>query len=115
MTIQNLQFELIKRATFNEFDGKKVVESLKANKDLWRGVIMGRFMYSYLIPLRDISDNYWNVDELFIEAMPGREKELFLLANTWSADTVSWIDREEISMLIGTSPYKGSVLYLWWD
>ena len=60
--VQKLQFELMKIATFNSFDGKEVVKDLEDNQDLWTGAIMKR---NDLIPLRDIHDNYWNVDTLY--------------------------------------------------
>ena len=66
-TIQDIQFDLIRRASFNELDGVAVVKSLKANEGLWRAVIIDRNpKYWPLLKLRDLQDNQWNVDTLFI-------------------------------------------------
>lgn len=45
-TIQDLNFELMKRATFNHFNGEEVVKSLEEHKDLWRGAVMTRGSYA---------------------------------------------------------------------
>lgn len=38
--VQKLQLELMRMASFNYFDGGKVVDDLVGNKGLWRGVVM---------------------------------------------------------------------------
>lgn len=131
MTIQELQFELIKKSSFNDFNGDLVVKSLQENKDLWQGVIMDRAGYCLhsdifgnarentggekisLIKLRDIKDGYWNVDTLYILAKEGKEKELEQLAKTWSADEVDYYSKEESTEKLGGG--RGLVLRVWWD
>ena len=79
---QKLVFELMKKATFNEFDGKKVVKDLIENRDLWRAVVMDREGYSPynesllvidLIKLRDLEADVYNVDTVFILPADGDE------------------------------------------
>lgn len=123
MTIQELQFQLMRQASFNSFDGEKVVKSLLKHKDLWRGVIMDRAGYAGidyspysacidLIKLRDIEDNLWNVDTVYILPKEGKEKELEKLAKTWGADEVDYEDGD-----LGTSGagVNNKVLRVWWD
>ena len=112
-TIQEIQLELIERASFNLFDGVSVRQDLEENRDLWKGAIMGRFDKSPLIPLRDIAEDYWNVDTLMIIPQPSREDELLELAAGWSADEVELLEGEEVAMMGGDRENK--VLRVWWD
>ena len=114
--VQELQFELIKIATFNEFDGHKVVEDLKRNKHLWDGVIMDRFD---LIKLRDIKYNYWNVDTLYILTDNERVNELESLVGEWNADSIDVISGMQAQDLMGYYDEKDIkdtvILRVWWD
>ena len=113
--VQELQFELMKLASFNEFDGDMVVEDLKAHSDLWKGVIMDREGYVEkphcvsltldFIKLRDIEDDYWNIDTIFIKPVEGKEKQLEAIAKKWGADEVDWIEKTD----------AGKVLRVWFD
>ncbi len=80
MTPQQLQFELMKKASFNMFDGKRVVKDLQDHSGLWLGAVMDRESSEPescdLIKLRDIGEGYWSVDTLFILPVPGKEDEL---------------------------------------
>lgn len=128
MNAQELQFELMKLASFNEFNGDKVVADLLANQKLWRGAVMDRAGYSRdgeqygiisLIKLRDLPD-YWNVDTLFIIPTKGEEDALEELANTWNADEVSWIGNEDASSKLGSwskelNGNSKQILRIWWD
>ena len=112
-TIQDIQLDLIERASFNLFDGEQVRRDLMEHKDLWKGVIIGRFENSLLIPLRDIADNYWNVDTLMILPHPGKENELVELAEGWGADDVDLLTGNNIEMMYGGM--ENTVLRVWWD
>jgi hypothetical protein len=131
MTIQELQFELIKKSSFNEFDGEKVVKDLEDNKELWRGAVMTCGSYSRpnsvgysdvtdLLCLRDISENYWNVDTLFITPKLGKEEELEKLAKSWGADEIDYYGGEQACDMLGSSSpelraNKKQILRIWWD
>src|SRR5260370_42315709 len=76
-TVQEIQLELIRRTTFNEFNGEKICASLLKHRSLWLAVLLdqpglpnyaepGHLLTSGLIKLRDLPDNIWNVDKLFI-------------------------------------------------
>jgi hypothetical protein len=110
--IQQLQFELIKNASFNSFDGEQVVNDLINHRDLWHGVIMGR---DDLIHLRDIEAGLWRVDTLHILSTGKDDNKLKSLAKEWNADTYDFESDEKASRLLGTSKPKGRVLSIWWD
>lgn len=129
MNPQQLQLELMKVASFNKFNGEKVVQDLLENRDLWKGALMDRAGFNRtgekyeavidLVKLRDLPD-YWNVDTLFITPRVGKEEELEKLANTWGADEVSYIGGEKAAGKLGTwSPETRSnpkqILRVWWD
>jgi len=125
--IQKLQFELMKKSSFNSFNGKKVVESLMGNRDLWKGVIFDRAGYCLnnkvvgeyisLIKLRDIEDNIWNADTLFILPSGKDDKKLKKIAETWSADEVTWENNgDQYDLGSRGSKYDDmKILRVWWD
>lgn len=114
MNAQQLQFELMKIASFNDFDGERVVKDLEANSDYWSGAIMGRFDgYCELLPLRDIHDG-WNVDTLMITTPKRNKKYLEMLANTWGADEVDWLSHEQAQKML-RGDLDQEVLRVWWD
>ena len=120
--IQKLQFELMRKATFNGFDGNVVVDSLedKLHQELWEGVIMDREGYGHidLIKLRDIQNGFWNIDTLFILCKKGKEKEVELLAlRNWNADEVEVLSLEDTQKLmgIGSREDKRRIVRCWWD
>jgi len=124
---QKLVFELMKKATFNEFDGKKVVKDLIENRDLWRAVVMDREAYSPynesllvidLIKLRDLEADVYNVDTVFILPADGDEvmRKLETLAKSWNADEIDWITGKEANRCLGIGGFKGEkILRIWWD
>ena len=76
-TVQEIQLELIRRTSFNALDGEKVYASLLRNRGLWLACLLDRpglpdyqtprqLLTSGLIKLRDLADNFWNADHLFI-------------------------------------------------
>jgi len=143
--IQAMLLKLMREASFNDFDGNIVVDSLLAHRDLWIACMIDREAYqaSYererrangekqgglpvspidTIRLRDISEGYWNVDALFILPEPGKEDELELLARKeWNADEIDWYDPLDAGLIMHGSyeDTKGStrvekMLRVWWD
>lgn len=118
---QNIQFQLMKNASFNEFNGDNVVALLKDNKDLWDSVVMQRTgcyedkLTMDLIHLRDMETGFTNVDTVFIKATKGQEQKLYNLAKTsFKADEVDWLPSDEVSRRMG-GPADSKVLRVWWD
>src|SRR4051794_12587445 len=82
-SVQEIQLELIRRTRFNALDGERVYASLLKHRSLWRAVLLDRqgvanyatpshLLTAGLIKLRDLPDNLWNADTLFI-LTPSRE------------------------------------------
>lgn len=116
--VQQLNFELMKEASFNFFNGWQVTKDLEDHKDLWRGAIMTRM--NDLITLRDIENSSYNVDTLFILASETNKDKLELLAKTWNADEVDWIEGGEACNLLGSwskelGEKRKVILRIWWD
>lgn len=128
--VQALQFELMKLASFNRFNAKEVIESLLNNRDWWESCFMIRDAFlepvfhwppsmkhanSDLIPLRDINDNHWNVDTLYIIVNNGNEKNIKKLAKEWNCDEVYVLPTKIAELRIGSYPFDKKVLSVWWD
>ena len=127
--VQQLQFELMKKASFNFFDGEKVVKDLIVNKNLWKGAVIGRSQCAFdesdlhkelidLICLRDIANGLWNVDTVYILVEEGHENELEKLANTWKADEIWWMEDKTAQKCLGIGTredYSKKILCIWWD
>jgi hypothetical protein len=119
-TIQDLHLELIKRVWFNECEGKKIYKDLVENRDLWISCMMTREDHHHgwipnLIALRDMKDDYYNVDTLFILVKDKNDKRILELTKKWDADTASYLNDDANKMALGTSHPEGSVLKIWWD
>ena len=129
MTTQELQFELMKKGSFNGFDGEEVVRFFQDNPVLWQGVIFDRGSSNAmnghpfaecidLIRLRDIPDDCWNADTLYITPKKGREADLKeRIEEKLGADEVDWMDPKGTLGLLGPfSPNPlTAVLRVWWD
>jgi hypothetical protein len=110
---QKLMFKIMKRASFNEFDGKQVVADLIEHKDLWTGCM---FIRDDLITLRDISDDHWNADTLYILTTGINDEKLERIAlEDWGADEVSYLDKKEAEYSLGMFSCPHKVLRIWWD
>lgn len=122
-TPQQLQFQLMREARFNEFNPAPVIDDLLANRELWSGAVMDRAGWFAvhrggepvdLIKLRDIEAGYWNVDTLYILSSGKDDTRLELLAKGWQADEIGWLTGEQASAALGSSQ-GGRVLRVWWD
>src|SRR4051812_8762382 len=73
-TVQEIQLELIRRTQYNAFDGERVLAALLAHRELWEAVLLDRPGLRHggglpamgLIKLRDLSENHWNADTLYV-------------------------------------------------
>ncbi|MFO0967770.1 MAG: hypothetical protein U0793_19585 [Gemmataceae bacterium] len=129
-TVQEIQLELIRRTRFNAFDGPKIHDSLLRHRDLWIAVLFdqpglcdytrpGKLLTSGLIKLRDLDDNIWNVDRLFILTKSHADAAGIARVaeeEDWSADIVRChTDEDEIGRALGTSERGFGVVTAWWD
>jgi hypothetical protein len=125
-TVQEIQLELIRRTRFNAFDGERVVASLLAHRTLWEATLLDRQCFSNpgrlptdgLIKLRDLADNIWNVDTLYI-LVPNRDcaRELADLAEAedWGGMVQVHADQRDIDDALGGVEEKHAVVSIWWD
>jgi len=107
-TTQMMIFDLIKRASFNGFDGEHTVNYLIKNKDKWIGVMPEIEDYA----LRDISNDSFHIDTLLVKCKDEETAKEFnhLLKRNCSPD--------EISLEVDTQDYNGKskrIIRMWWD
>jgi hypothetical protein len=125
-TVQEIQLELIRRTQFKAFDGERVVAALEKHRDLWEAVLMDRFGISDPgglpragpIKLRDLSQNYWNVDTLYILCPDAaRARQLGELAETegWGELVTVHEERDEVDGALGGGRRAQAVVSIWWD
>lgn len=126
-TVQDLHLALIEKATFNEFDGKKVVKILEDNRDLWYSTMMTRpfnhdkeshhtKFYMPFIPLRDMNDNINNVDTLVIHTSKKYKTKLLKLMEGWNYDKIRTYLVDDSADMQGGGVNKDDILLaIWWD
>ena len=112
---QQFQLELIERTNFNSFNGRKVADILKENRNMWRSVLMPLD----LISLRDMSDGSWHADTIYIYAEDGYQIQLEeLVREQFDADEIQWIGGSEAENILGTTEVENRshvILFIWWD
>ncbi len=125
-TAQDIQLELIRRRQFNAFDGPRVAAALLEHADLWEAVMMERFALSNpgrlpslgLIKLRDLPDDEWNVDTLYILARDRQSAkalaEIFNM-DEWGGMVSVHDDREDVDSALGGCWGQKAVVAIWWD
>jgi hypothetical protein len=113
-TVQEIQLELIHRHQHNYFDGEEVAEDLTAHREWWEAVLMDTS--AGLVKLRDLGDNFWNVDTLYILATnEPNARRLEKLGERWSADSVTVYDEEETEWELGGGIEEQRLVTMWWD
>jgi hypothetical protein len=128
-TVQEIQLELIRRTTFNDFHGERVFSSLHKHRHLWQAVLLDRtgvpnyatprhLLTGGLITLRDLPENLWNADTLFVltrTRQAAEELKGIIAAEVWGGETTIHDDWEETDMALGTGRQKYGLLSVWWD
>jgi hypothetical protein len=130
-TAQKIQLARIKIGSFNNFDGEKVAKDLQDNEDLWQAFVFGRFNYAPLIELRDLADDYINVDTIYLLLPKNKLNSFLKLIKNWQVDEVGYFVHEkgkikaegtidfnpnDIPLKLGTPLDSNQVLMrLWWD
>jgi len=99
-SLQDIQVELLRRTRFNALNGEKVCESLQNHRHLWLAALLdrpgaadytkpGTLLLSGLIKLRDLPDNLWNADMLYISTSTHRQaQELARIAEGGTAAVI---------------------------
>jgi hypothetical protein len=129
-SVQDIQLELIRRTQFNAMDGERIITSLLQPRDLWLAVLLDRpglpdatdfspLLTDGLIKLRDLPDNLWNTDTLFILTRTreqARRLERIIEEEEWGADEVHvYEDQQQIGRALGTGREQFGLVSVWWD
>jgi len=125
-TVQEIQLELLRRSSFNAFDGEKVVATLLGHRELWQAAMLDRFCISRpgklptagLIKLRDLDANIWNADTLYILAPNAKcAKQLSRIAkkDRWGGEVSVHDDPEEVDTALVGAEEGQAVVKVWWD
>jgi hypothetical protein len=128
-TVQEIQLELVRRTTFNALDGEQVASSLLRHRDLWLAALLDRpgvanyakpslLLTAGLIKLRDLPDNFWNADTLFVLTPTHAEaRELARIAEEeeWAGEVYVYENQEEIDQALGTGRDEYGLMSAWWD
>jgi hypothetical protein len=128
-SVQDIQLELLRRTSFNALAGEKVRASLLNHRDLWLAVLLDRpgvpdyaepgpLLLAGLIKLRDLPNNIWNADTLFIMTRTrAAAQELARVAEEedWAGEVRVYEDQKEIDRALGTGRREYGLLSVWWD
>ena len=128
-SVQDIQLELLRRTKFNALDGERVVASLLRHRGLWLAALLDRpgvanyakpsfLLMSGLIKLRDLPDNFWNADTLFIlTATRTQAEELARIAEEedWAGEIIVYRNQDEIDRALGIGRLEYGLLSIWWD
>lgn len=128
-SVQDIQLELLRRTNFNALEGERLYASLLKHRNLWLAALLDRpgvpnyaepglLLTSGLIKLRDLRDNCWNADTLFI-LTPTRQAadQLAKIAEDeeWGGEVQVYKDRAEIDRALGAGRQEFGLLSVWWD
>lgn len=67
-----------------------------------------------MIKLRDLDENYWNVDTLYVLSSGANDRLLGRIARRWHADAIYWVSGAAASSLLGDTR-QARILEVWWD
>ncbi len=112
--IQAIQLDLLRRSSFNQLNGLQVARDLLANRRLWCAALIDRSGSDALIKLRDLDENYWNVDTLYVLSSGANDRLLGRIARRWHADAIYWVSGAAASSLLGDTR-QARILEVWWD
>jgi hypothetical protein len=128
-SVQDIQLELLRRTRFNALDGERVCAGLLRHRHLWRAALLdrpgvpnyaepGRLLAAGLIKLRDLPDNLWNVDTLFLLTPTRQEaQQLARIAEEedWGGEVHTHDDLAETDRALGTGRQQYGLVSIWWD
>ena len=128
-SVQEIQLELLRRSCWNALDGERVYTSLLKHRDLWLAVLLDRpgianyaeptsLLMSGLIKLRDLPDDCWNADTLYILTTSHTQaEELARIAHDedWAGEVTVFRNQDEIDRALGTGRQRNGPLSVWWE
>jgi hypothetical protein len=125
--MQRTQLELLRGVRYNALNGERVVADLLEWRDMWYGVLADRFALALpreeayqtinLIKLRDLPQNVWNVDTVFIWTTKLHTDTLLeRIKQRWKADDFGVAETDEAEQALGYGPMRDDrLIYVWWD
>src|SRR5438128_7092173 len=127
-SVQEIQMELLRRTRFNALDGERVCASLLRHRHLWLAALLDRpglpnyaepgdLLLSGLIKLRDLPEDFWNADMLFVltpTLQQARELARIAEEEDWAGEIRVYQDQEEIDRALGTGRQEFGLLSVWW-
>jgi hypothetical protein len=127
-SVQDIQLELLRRTRFNALDGERVYASLLRHRHLWCAALLDRpgvpnyaqpslLLMAGLIQLRDLPDNLWNADTLFLLTPTCREAEQLaqLAEEDWGGEVHVYKDQAETDRALGMGRREYGLLSVWLD
>jgi hypothetical protein len=128
-TVQEIQLDLLRQTVFNALDGEQILASLLRHRDLWLAALLdrpgvpnyaepSRLLMSGLIKLRDLPDNLWNADTLYLlTPTRAQARQLARIAEEedWGGEVFVYEDQEEIDRALGTGRQEYGLMTVWWD
>lgn len=100
--------------------------SLLAHHDLWEAVMIDRFCFSNpgklptmgLIKLRDLPQNFYNADTLYIltpDAASARQLAEIIEDEDWGGMVQVHDGQDDVERALGGWGRDGAVVSIWWD
>jgi hypothetical protein len=128
-SVQDIQLELLRRSRSGALDGEQVVTGLLWHRELWLAALLdrpgvcdgaepGRLLTRGLVKLRDLGDNRWNADTLFILTQTREQaRQLARIARDekWGGEVRAVEDRAELDRALGTTGPEYGLLSIRWD
>lgn len=126
-TVQEIQLEMFRRSVASNFDVDGFIAVLLDNRELWRGAISDRLgvnegghwlQPSSLIKLRDIDQNTWNADALYV-LCPDRAAGDALIAKLpmerFACMATVDADARVVDRALGGEEDGVVIVRFWWD
>jgi hypothetical protein len=119
-SVQEIHLELIRRSQHNNFDGEQVCADLLAHRGDWQAVLFDTNALTGggcgLIKLRDLANNFYNVDTLYILAVDeAAAHRLAALAEPWLADNIQVYNQRDTNHHLGGCDDNLRLVTMWWD
>jgi hypothetical protein len=128
-SVQEIQLELLRRTRFNDMNGERICATLQKHRHLWLAVLLDRqgvpnyaepgpLLTSGLIKLRDLPQNIWNADTLFILTKTHDQAQEFARIaeeEDWSGEVHVYEDQRDIDTATGTGRRGYGLVSVWWD
>jgi hypothetical protein len=129
-TVQQIQFELFRRSAVSVEHGdliQPIIDVLQTHTELWTGMVIDRIHIGHrghgllpmtMIPLRDVDQNVWNADTLYL-LCPSRSAADRLAAllpmERFGCMVNVYDDPDLLDAALGGADNGVAILRAWWD